>query len=181
MSAKYEPFDMPEIKSYTEHRKLKEYIYPRNQYVVSNVEIGNDKIIFEDNPLVSTPDVDVESELLNRLKGIWYKPSMIQVVGRPWVELGDSYLFTTRKNIIRSYVLKRTLKGIQALFDTYEAEGEMPNEKNAQNNGQELDARAVNIGVNDSDTGNLTVNGHIVTFKDITISGTTYHLLGYTD
>ena len=32
--------------------------------------------------------------------------------------------FPTRREIIESYILKRTLKGIQALTDTYEAEGE---------------------------------------------------------
>jgi len=54
---------------------------------------------------------------------IEYIPSNVEARGLPWVECGDIYMFNTRKNIVRAYVLNRVLKGIQALYDSITAEG----------------------------------------------------------
>lgn len=61
--------------------------------------------------------------ILNEVKVVWYIPLNLECVGYPWIECGDVLLTRTKKNIVRSYVLQRTLKGIQALFDTIESEG----------------------------------------------------------
>lgn len=61
--------------------------------------------------------------ILNEVKVVWYIPLNLDCVGYPWVECGDVLLTRTKKNIVRSYVLQRTLKGIQALFDNIESEG----------------------------------------------------------
>jgi len=67
--------------------------------------------------------------ILNEIKVVWYTPLNLECVGFPWVECGDVLLTRTKKNIVRSYVLQRTLKGIQALFDTIESEGIQYREK----------------------------------------------------
>ena len=54
---------------------------------------------------------------------IEYIPSTVSAKGVPWLECGDIYMFNTRKNIVRSYVLHRVLKGIQALYDDITANG----------------------------------------------------------
>ncbi len=54
---------------------------------------------------------------------IWFIPAQLKCFGYPWVECGDIILTRTRKNIVRTYVLERHLKGIQALVDNLEASG----------------------------------------------------------
>ncbi len=54
-----------------------------------------------------------------------YRPFEVETVGNPMVEVGDSIqIGTTNNEVIVSYVLKRTLTGIQALKDTYSAMGD---------------------------------------------------------
>lgn len=54
---------------------------------------------------------------------VWFIPATLKCFGYPWVECGDIILTRTRKNIVRTYVLERHLKGIQALVDDLEASG----------------------------------------------------------
>lgn len=54
-----------------------------------------------------------------------YRPFEVETAGNPLVEVGDSIqIGTTNNETIISYVLKRTLTGIQALKDTYSATGD---------------------------------------------------------
>lgn len=54
-----------------------------------------------------------------------YRPFEVETVGNPLVEVGDSIrIKTTNNETIVSYILKRTLTGIQALKDTYSALGD---------------------------------------------------------
>ena len=48
----------------------------------------------------------------------------MKCVGLPYIECGDTFLSYTRKNVCRSYVLQRTLSGIQALFDEYSSDSD---------------------------------------------------------
>ena len=61
--------------------------------------------------------------IYNEIYRIEYTPSNVKAKGLPWVECGDIYMFNTRKNIVRAYVLNRVLKGIQALYDSITADG----------------------------------------------------------
>lgn len=61
--------------------------------------------------------------IYNAVKDLWYIPMTLDCAGFPWVECGDAIYTNTRRNVVRSFVLQRTLKGIQALFDTLEADG----------------------------------------------------------
>lgn len=89
---------------------------------------GDNCYIIEDNFLVygkSGSDLeDIAKNILSVIRGISYRPFSAEVKGNPCLEAGDAVRLPTRYEIIESYILKRTLKGIQALRDTYEAEGE---------------------------------------------------------
>ena len=69
-----------------------------------------------------TPSKMAEN-ILNKIYMVRYIPSNVEIQGLPWIEPGDIYLFNTYKNIVRAYVFNRNLKGIHAMFDTYEADG----------------------------------------------------------
>ena len=62
--------------------------------------------------------------MYNRISGIGYTPHDTTLVGMPWVETGDRVTLMTNKDAFESFVFRRTLKGIQALKDTYEAHGD---------------------------------------------------------
>lgn len=84
--------------------------------------------IVEDNFLVygktSSELQQIADNLLEAVKGIVYRPFNADCVGNPCIELGDPVRIASRYDIIESYVLKRTIKGIQAMSDSYEAKGE---------------------------------------------------------
>ncbi len=58
-----------------------------------------------------------------QIKGITYRPANTQLDGLPYLEAGDVYALEKRTDIVESYIFSRTLTGIQALIDQYEAKG----------------------------------------------------------
>ena len=66
----------------------------------------------------------IANNILSKIRGIVYRPFTADCKGNPCLEVGDAIRIPTRYEIIESYILKRTLKGIQALRDSLEAEGE---------------------------------------------------------
>jgi len=83
---------------------------------------GTNVFTVQDNPIAfNIPNMRAAaSALLAKIGGIDYTPVVgISCVGLPWLECGDSYLTFTTRNAIRTYILQRTLKGIQSLFDEY--------------------------------------------------------------
>ena len=62
--------------------------------------------------------------IYNTVYGLWYVPAEIQCVGLPYVECGDFVSITTRREVVRIYVLHRTLTGIQGLKDSFNAQGD---------------------------------------------------------
>lgn len=57
--------------------------------------------------------------ILNEVQGARYTPADIDAKGLPYLECGDIILANTRRNVITTYILERTLKGIQALTDVF--------------------------------------------------------------
>lgn len=84
--------------------------------------------IVEDNFLVYGKSADeleeIATNLLGVIEGICFSPFSADLKGNPCYEVGDYIRFRTKYRIVESYILKRTLSGIQALRDTYEADGE---------------------------------------------------------
>lgn len=89
---------------------------------------GTNGYVVQDNFLVygkSSADLTtIATNLLSIIEGITYRPyTGIKTLGNPCYEVGDAVTIPTRNAIINSYILNRTLTGIQALRDTYKAEG----------------------------------------------------------
>lgn len=59
-----------------------------------------------------------------------YRPCRIVTQALPWVEPGDGIICYTSDDVIETYCLKRTIKGIQAMMDTYEAQGTRERKEN---------------------------------------------------
>ena len=65
----------------------------------------------------------IAQNILGRITDIIYRPFDCTAVGNPCLEVGDPVRLNTKYDIVESYILRRTLKGIQALRDTYTADG----------------------------------------------------------
>ena len=89
---------------------------------------GNNAYVVEDNFLVygkSTDDLTViANNMLSVIDGLEYRPFESRLVGNPCFEVGDMVRLNTKHQIIDSYVLQRTLSGVQCLRDDFSAEGE---------------------------------------------------------
>ena len=66
----------------------------------------------------------IANNILSKIRGIVYRPFTADCKGNPCLEVGDAIRIPTRYEIIESYILSHTLKGIQALRDSLEAQGE---------------------------------------------------------
>lgn len=92
------------------------------------VGTGDNAYVIEDNFLVYGKGTDELTEIANntlsKIRGIIYRPFVADCKGNPCLEVGDAVRLPTKYELIESYILKRTLKGIQALRDDLEADGE---------------------------------------------------------
>lgn len=92
------------------------------------VGTGDNTYVIEDNFLVygkGTKELkSIANNVLSKIRGIVYRPFTADCKGNPCLEVGDAVRLPTRYELIESYILKRTLKGIQALRDDLEADGE---------------------------------------------------------
>lgn len=90
--------------------------------------IGNNCYIIEDNFLVygkSAAELQtIADNVLSVIGVVWYRPAQVEARGNPCLEVGDGILLHTTREDVYTYILQRTLKGIQALRDSYTAEGE---------------------------------------------------------
>ena len=58
------------------------------------------------------------TNILSEIMDVGFTPTKLQCKGLPYLECGDIILANTRINAISSYILERTLSGIQALTDS---------------------------------------------------------------
>lgn len=85
-----------------------------NPYIISGNALLFGKTAAELKPIAEN--------ILNVIKDIIYRPNTTELIGLPYVEVGDVYS-VEKEDVVESYVLSRTLSGIQLLRDTYEAKG----------------------------------------------------------
>lgn len=89
---------------------------------------GDNCYIIQDNFLVygkSSKTLNTIAEnLYSVVRGVWYRPAHVEAQSDPCLEVGDGIKLATAYEVIYTYILQRTLKGIQTLKDTYDAEGE---------------------------------------------------------
>ena len=119
MSCKYEDFTTKEIDK-IQIRKEENDI----GVVVGN---GTNCYIIEDNFLVygmSTEELQpIAQNILDKVRYIMYRPFSAECIGDLCLEVGDSVRLSTKYAIVESYILKRTIKGIRSLRDTYSSNG----------------------------------------------------------
>ena len=93
------------------------------------VGTSTNQYIIQGNPLVfgleGTQDLtDALTRLLNKIKDITYRPFKVDTYGNPMLELGSNVILNTRDRVVSSFVMNRTMRGIQSLIDTISAVGE---------------------------------------------------------
>ena len=64
------------------------------------------------------------TKIFDAIKNATYTPYELEALGSPCYEVGDGIVCQTYNGIIKSYILRRTLSGIQALTDLYSAYGQ---------------------------------------------------------
>lgn len=83
--------------------------------------------IIEDNFLVygkGTTELNrIAQNIYGKIKDIIYRPFDVDCKGNLCFEVGDAVRIPTKYYIIESYILQRTVKGIQALMDNYSSTG----------------------------------------------------------
>lgn len=88
---------------------------------------GENCYIVEGNFLVygkSATELEaIGQKLFDVISVVWYRPATIKAIGNPCLEVGTGIRVCTQYEIVETYILERTLKGIQALSDSYEAQG----------------------------------------------------------
>ena len=62
--------------------------------------------------------------IYNELWQLQFIPANVKLLGRPYLETGDSISLITNKRMVRTYILQRTLSGIQAMTDLFESKSE---------------------------------------------------------
>ena len=62
--------------------------------------------------------------IYNEIWQIEFIPANLKLLGRPYLEIGDSVSLVTNKRMVRTYILQRTLSGIQAMTDLFESKSE---------------------------------------------------------
>lgn len=73
--------------------------------------------------------LSIASTVYDQVSGRIYRPCQIVGPALPWVEVGDGIICYTTDDVIETYCLKRTTKGIQGMMDTYEASGNIEQEQ----------------------------------------------------
>lgn len=114
----YEPYEVEKI--------TKVAIYDSAGIDQGQAGSGTNVWSISDNPLAFSVNMrQAAANLLSKVDGLAYSAVIkLDCVGMPWIECGDTYMSYTRRHTVRTYVLNRTLKGIQALFDAYSSDSD---------------------------------------------------------
>lgn len=95
----------------------------KNTYLIDdNIFYCSDYMEYEYD---SMPEVaEMLENMYNRIKSMGYTPNTTLAVGIPYLEVGDRISLLTKTGGFDAFIFRRTLKGIQALKDTYESKGD---------------------------------------------------------
>jgi len=100
----------------------------KNTYLIDdNIFYCSDKMEYDYDNMGDVGQMLVK--MYSRISNMKYTPHLTKALGMPWIEVGDRIGLLTTSGGIESFVYRRTLKGIQLLEDTYEAEGSEYTEK----------------------------------------------------
>lgn len=65
----------------------------------------------------------IGNNILSKIRGLEYRPFRVKAKGNPCLEIGDAVRLNTSEQKIESYIMHRTIKGVQQMFDEYTAKG----------------------------------------------------------
>lgn len=103
---------------------------------------GTNTYIVQDNFLVYGKTSDelkvIAERLFSKINGVYYRPFKVALRGNPCIEVGDIVVVHTKYKEVESYVLERTIKGIQALKDTFESKGVFEYEEKVNSSHKEI-------------------------------------------
>lgn len=95
---------------------------------------GDNMYIVEDNILVYGKDTTdltpIAQTLYGEISGLFYTPIEVKAKGNLTVSVGDPIKITASNMTLYSYVLERTITGIQSLKDSYVSQGSEYQEEN---------------------------------------------------
>lgn len=83
----------------------------------------SENYIIKNCTFTDTAMTEVLKNMANAIRDIIYMPADIEAVGLPYIEPGDVVEVITPDGGFDTVVLRRTLKGIQSLKDSYESKG----------------------------------------------------------
>lgn len=93
----------------------------------ANVGTGENPYTIEGNFLVygksPTELLSIASTLLSIVFEKTYRPSTLECNAMPWIEIGDAIRAITRDDIVETFVMKRVIKGCQAMLDQISSTG----------------------------------------------------------
>lgn len=100
-----------------------------------NTDAGLNTYIISDNIFYCNKDMTYNTEHMQeldkvlekmyyRISNMDYVPNTTEALGMPWVECGDRVGLLTAIGGFETFIYRRTLKGIQGLFDIYESRGD---------------------------------------------------------
>ena len=91
------------------------------------VGTGTNAYIIEDNFLLygkSTEELKpIAENIFTKIQGLVYRPYKVECIGNPCIMPGDAVSISSTTAVIKSYVLSRTINGVQSFKDSYEAAG----------------------------------------------------------
>ena len=83
---------------------------------------GNNVLKIEGNMVAYAVDRALCAELIyDEVSGLTMNSARLNLIGLPFMECGDYVELSTAKNDIGMFILSRTLKGIQGLYDSYDS------------------------------------------------------------
>lgn len=95
--------------------------------VGASVGDGDNAYIIEGNFLVYGKDANtlltIAQSILPQISGRAYRPASLKTNFLPWVEIGDALRVIARNDIVETFCMKREVKGIQAMSDTFTSTG----------------------------------------------------------
>ena len=135
MNAEYEDFECKLIDGVV-------IVGENNEIVAWTKKDAENPFKIEGNFLTFDLDASVLTQIANnvfpRIKSLTYSPAQIETKGNPCMEVGDSFYFNDRFNIVISYCLNRTLSGSQLLKDVIEATGDEDRSKDLSSISKQL-------------------------------------------
>ena len=118
--AEYEDYTVQSISGIRMYNSKNELI--ASYKTATNVYNITDNILADG--ISSADAITILQNLYSQIGNIWYMPCSVECIGNPCIEAGDSVQLATSDRVIYMFVMERTLKGIQALKDTYESHGD---------------------------------------------------------